>query len=663
MDWTRIPDKGRRLIGIDWNDADAWRSKPIDPYLIWLDVVGDYSIGAQRFQAEYGGALSVLVELEQPFAGGISGLEVPGIYLQPLRNKATSRFVSGRVKPKALAALLRLTEVRRVQLELTKIRNTDPEWTGRAASKKGGGEDLATWIGVIDVGCPFAHDQYRDRTDEGIARSRVRYIWDQGLGRVADAPWRTTKGLGYGAELGPGQIDSAMKHLPNEPRCYVQAGMQDVVDQRVQHGYGVLELAAGRVSPLVAGPPLLGDPKECTLPIAFVQLESIAERDTSISSLGVAVLDGLRWMIDRVEQHREAGAGKLPNGAGTKLVVNLSYGGLAGPHDGTSVLESAIDELIETRGNLIVVLSAGNSYDDECKLHAEHDVPAHEIRHLYWELQEDDPTDGFLEIWFDRDQNVDAVEIMVTPPSGTPGTMKVNSSWVLLGQATGRPLAGCFFRQQVANGAGSAMCLVAIGSTAILSDAAPAGVWTVTIKNKSAAAVHLHAWIERDDYVSGNLKRKQQSWLVDPGDKSVTSTYGLNSLAHGKHTVVVGGYCLSDGMAAEDTASGPSRPDEKGSRRRGPDLAAPSDETRSLRGLLVAGATTGAFNRLSGTSAAAPSVTRQVAGWCASTRGDVSMDHVRAAIRGLPSPRFEDRERIGSAFLEPSLMLNQGSEG
>ena len=48
--------------------------------------------------------------------------------------------------------------------------------------------------------------------------------------------------------------------------------------------------------------------------------------------------------------------------AHTPLAVNISYGTFAGPHDGSSLLESALDELLAMgRKNFAIVLAAGNA--------------------------------------------------------------------------------------------------------------------------------------------------------------------------------------------------------------------------------------------------------------------------------------------------------------
>jgi hypothetical protein len=72
---------------------------------------------------------------------------------------------------------------------------------------------------------------------------------------------------------------------------------------------------------------------------------------------------------------------------------------------------------------------------------------------------------------------------------------------------------------------------------------------------------------------------------------------------------VAGGYILADGRKAPYSSEGPAR---RGPRA-GPDFAMLCDESWSLRGVRAGGNRSGAVFRLTGTSAAAPQLARQIA--------------------------------------------------
>ena len=267
MKWS--PAKKTEPFGIDWL---AIGDQPVDPYLIWFDVVGLDLVGADNFKCWYGGQLPLLLELHKQFDGlADSKVEVPAIYDKPLgRDGPKARFVSARVAPGRLGALLADKRIKRLQLELSRILHTEREAAvtppsappGALPSKEG--VVPQTWLGVIDMGCAFAHQNCRSESpgNPGAVATRVRYLWDQNPTRIAlQNNWRVTTGLGYGAELGPAEFDLAMADFQSEEVSYAKVGSESVLDMRAQHGFGVLDLAAGRPSPLVVGPPPLeGDP-------------------------------------------------------------------------------------------------------------------------------------------------------------------------------------------------------------------------------------------------------------------------------------------------------------------------------------------------------------------------------------------------------------------
>jgi Subtilase family len=667
MEWQVAPQGPN--TNIDWSTLGP--DRPVDPYLIWLDMVGLDVIGADNFASFYSGKLPVLLELAEPF-DGLQGspAEVPAVYREPIGSGKPAKFVSARVAPGMLRDLLLDKRIVRVQLELSKI--PDPAPGGYVAtSQPGKGPQPApdsTWLGVIDVGCAFAHAKYCSPASLGTpAKSRVKRIWDQSFARKPDAAsanparWAVAHKLDYGAELDTRAIEQALTGWPDELSCYADVGFKPLLESRALHGLGVLDMAAGHPSPLLAGPPPMNveADKASSLPIVFVQLESLESRDTTLSSLGAHVLDGLRWMIDRVEHHSPAKDGKRD--PSRKLVANLSYGGLAGPHDGSSVLECALDELIELRGNLAVVLSAGNAYDIQSLTHAKIDLSSDKPGVFQWQAQPDDPTDNFLEIWFPG-TDVDDVRVLVTTPGGVRSPPLAPNSTSLLREAdaAGPVLAGAIFRSNAANGRKRALFLLALQPSAPRGgglQSAPAGLWRVEVQTSRAPPMEVHAWVERDDYVAGNISRRQQSSLIVPrDDPTFVPDHGLNSLAHGRHTIVAGGYCLADRKASDDTGSGPGL---GVGTRRGPDVSAPSDAARSTPGLLVSGATTGVVNRMSGTSIAAPAVARWIANWFASTPGPLSIGDLRMAMDAVK--QREGDHRLAPILLDPELQPALGS--
>ena len=74
--------------------------------------------------------------------------------------------------------------------------------------------------------------------------------------------------------------------------------------------------------------------------------------------MNVHIMDGLMYILSR-----------CANSA--KVAVNLSWGTLAGPHDGSSVLEAAMDQLIDLKtGQLQVIIPVSNSYQSRTHANA-----------------------------------------------------------------------------------------------------------------------------------------------------------------------------------------------------------------------------------------------------------------------------------------------------
>lgn len=211
-------------------------------------------------------------------------------------------------------------------------------------------------LGIIDGGLAFAHANF---LRNGRTRRPVPRQDRAGVGTVPAA-------LGYGHELTGAEIDRVMQAnvfggLVDETAVYAHFQMGMELNKRINHGTHVLDIAAGPRTVLaqIAGAPPFpeapptwamanDDASRCD--ILAVQLDWDTVLDTSGGSMNVHIMDGLMYMLSRCE-------------SSARLVVNLSWGTLSGPHDGSSVLEAAMDQLIGLKaGRLQIILPASNSY-------------------------------------------------------------------------------------------------------------------------------------------------------------------------------------------------------------------------------------------------------------------------------------------------------------
>jgi hypothetical protein len=649
MSWA--PVRPRATGGIDWSDpADA---ALFDPYLQWALAIGFRGYATdkpphQRLPMKHQ-RVPVAVELlpgddgrQRLLALVRSGtLQVPSWYLaDPCLQHCTARIRTG--------DFWRLRgQVRRMELGVTALRSpgstpglppalgpwTDDPPLPDAAPRPAAGR---TVIGIVDDGCAFAHQQFRDVQ----GGTRVRWLWQQD--GVPDAPgrreplWSAPAGLHYGAETTAARLSALMQPGPlgeiDEAAAYRAAGMDRLALGLPAHGIGVMDFAAGRSDPMHRqmgdhGPMFSAGTAAADAAgqadIVFVQMPRRAMQDASGAWLTVHVLDAVHYVLSRA-------------GDAGRVVVNISLGAFAGPHDGSSLLEAALDALIEQHApRLLVVVAAGNGYRHAA--HAELDLAPGQTQPVRWDIPVDDRTESFVEAWAAAVQDGPAPEppvlqVQLDPPRGCRDPRPVvgpGDSWAWYDAAAGFRRPACVVLNAAA-GAGRAgasrLVLASIAPAQPVRSAAAAarsGGWTLWLTNAGPVRARVHVYVERDDPPFGGSAR--QTVLVGEGepDAAPVSPLGtLSSMATGRHTIVVGAHRLRDGTPAPFSASGPSRgPCGPGLGRMGPDLTAPG-ASGARSHLLAAGAHSGgAWVACQGTSIAAPVVTRQIVNLMATGQG------------------------------------------
>ena len=288
-------------------------------------------------------------------------VHVPALYRRPVAGLAAQRSCTAYVPRREffddLLAGFRPLQEAVAQITFGKFSDGDhspPEapvaGPDAEQAEPSGNPEPTVVIGVIDDGLAFAHERFRSSPYE----TRVEYLWLQD-GR--DDPKGSP--VPYGRELRKRDIDSLLKDYQSagfvdEDDLYRRAGVIDFgsdgrkpLARRLAHGTHVMDLACGY--DFRPGP-------RRDRPIVCVQLPVAASEDTSGATLDDYGLDAVRYILDRADEiARARKCGRLP------VVINFSYGIVAGPHDGTSDLEVAIDDLIAARPKTYVVLPAGNS--------------------------------------------------------------------------------------------------------------------------------------------------------------------------------------------------------------------------------------------------------------------------------------------------------------
>lgn len=667
--WFELHELTQRCV--PWDQIPQFAD--LDPYLAWADASRFANLGANPCPEKLPYLIKVsAVKDEASHVAEGPAFEATGASASG--DLAAAVFVTGLVTP-AVAVNLRPGQTIRISLlpgrwqfdlagvlSLPRIRSVDPRLPP-IRSQALVGDAPQPLMAIIDDGCPFAHAAYRATSGVG---SRVMALWDQGADCAAarTVAGQLPVGFGYGLEFDKTAISDAIKAgtdkvtgSVDEDACY-DAIAYDLVGSRFRHGAQTMGVAAGSPNPfLEVGDEHLDEAAEAD--IVFVQLPRETMADTSGGSLPVRVLDALRYIDSLSWVTRESDGAKLRR----PLLVNLSVGAVAGPHDGTSLVEQAIDDFLSHRPLSMVVLPAGNAR--EARLHTAIVVPPGKRRTLGWLVAPDNASDSFMELWLPPSIDPQAptqLTIRLIPPEAPcdtcPEVEPGAARFLVPAGADQAAVCGVVNALTASNSRNGAVVLLAVGPTAsdgsVLRAMATAGEWTVEIYNPHGTAVVVEAWIERADPTFGGAT--QQSEFSEESLSSESEHSTLNSLAHAQAPVVVGGYSKDlSGRCILDDKSGEG-PGRLGIGRPGPDLIAPSDESPEQSGLLSYGVHTGEWIRMRGTSVSAAIVTRRLFNeWAKSPPATGDSPHVIKANLPIDIPRDPSTEpltRVGEGRVE-----------
>ena len=495
---------------------------------------------------------------------------------------------------------------------------------------------------LIDGGLALANNAFLDAQ----GASRIQHFWRQDNGCGGPRPGqgqhrdghvpldparagRTPGDLGYGHELNCAAIAQAMHRFTpaggtlDENALYRHLQLWDLTNP-VNHGTHVMGLASGHGSLLR---PHNDTASHCDL--VAVQLDWPNILDTSGGAMNVSILDGLIYILTRCHE-------------AAPVVVNISWGTLAGPHDGSSVLEAAMDQIIDLMGGrLQITVPAGNAH--QSRTHANATLAPGAEETLHWRIQPDDHTQSFLEIWLP--EGADGMQIAVTPPGQRHPlpAMRPGQSGLWTGEdascAKAKPLCALIYPESTALGTRGTCALLALTPTASWhadTATAPCGVWQVRLTNTGTQAMTFDAYIERDDVALGQHTGARQSYFEDPrydtssnlgsfvddpaNPTPIRRSGTFNSLSTGQRTLSVGGtrrvFDPALGSLSHFARYSPQRPDPDAARaqrpgvKKLPDTLQSSDDNAALWGVLGIGTLSGSVARLAGTSSAAPQEAR-----------------------------------------------------
>ena len=519
-------------------------------------------------------------------------------------------------------------------------------------------------IATIDDGIGIANHRFR----LGPTETRVRHFLDLALigeptakGWVDDVLGRSWTGT------------EIIKLLcQDEEQVYRAMGLIDPASRlrqplraAVSHGTHVLDIAAGYDWRKEAA-------QAAKRPIIAVQFPAQVAENRSDTWLPQSLKRALDWILVKADELSAKLAAELsePPGADGKprrfpLIVNASFASMAGPQDGYSDVEQRLTQFLETyRGNgprelCNVVFSAGNTL--QLRAVAQMDILPENFGEIQWRVLPDDKTPNFVEIWLPTqggdDQQRQQAEVSLVPPRDAPANIQPSRLGAAVEWRNGKDVAASLYHQRFPRPGGSRECVtIAIRPTADDREGAavvPSGRWRIRVKNTTAQELGIGLRVHRDDVGLFAGTGARQSYFEDasyerfePGSgrlinderrggrrkTRITREGTLNTYAYADGVIAVGGYRNSDDKPAPYSAAGSAgqppvssystsqRPkrvqlkhrtkDSGGKLVDWPDLAAVSEESPALDGVLAAGTYSGSTAILGGTSVAAPQVTR-----------------------------------------------------
>ncbi|MDE0506144.1 MAG: S8 family serine peptidase, partial [Candidatus Poribacteria bacterium] len=245
------------------------------------------------------------------------------------------------------------------------------------------GKDVV--VGIIDTGIDWSHEDFKNPDGS----SRILWIWDQ----TQTATDQTPQDYGYGTEWTQMQVDEG---TPTQ-------------NDYNGHGTYVASVAAGngrRTSVQRSSPRFVGMAPEADI---IVVKSHLFENQ---------VLDGVRYIFEKAES------------LGKPAVVNLSFDYQIGPHDGRTLLEQGLNQLVEETSGRALVASAGNR--GESTIHAGTVLLPPDGENYQKLIPVPDFNDSTLytEIWY---SSKESISVRVRVPGTNPGET-VDFEWVPPGQ-------------------------------------------------------------------------------------------------------------------------------------------------------------------------------------------------------------------------------------
>lgn len=501
-------------------------------------------------------AIPILVK----FAGDVAELEKAGLRVRTI----AGNVITGDVIIKCVDKLTAVHGVQRIEAARPMWRELNISRTEVRANLVHAGPPAnlgaGCLIGIIDSGIDYSHGSFRTASGQ----TRIRFLWDQSL--TPQGTEASPVGFGFGVEYTQTQINAALA----APVPFNVVRHRDT-DSVVGHGTHVAGIAAGDGSDPGGGFPAntfigMAPGAELIVVTNAVTTEAIGD--------SASTLDAARYILEKA------------SALGRPVAINMSQGDNIGPHDGTSLLEEGIDNLLGGSGRCMVK-SAGN--EGAAGRHAMGTVAAGASETVRFVVDPGDTSREIVDIWYPA---ADRFAFQITPPGGalsavvSPGTTNTlnlpGGNSVFVDSVVGAPSGSGDNRIFFTLTRGTAVTL-------------QAGTWSFTLTGTTVTSGAFHAWIER-----GNLNSTSEFNGVHR-----TNSHTISIPGTAREIITVGSY-INTGAGAGSLSGFSSRgPTRDG--RQAPTLCGHGENVTAPRARDIAFGS-GLYHQISGTSMSAPHV-------------------------------------------------------
>lgn len=332
-------------------------------------------------------------------------------------------------------------------------------------------------VGIVDTRLDIYHPDFRTAADA----TRVLFLWDQSLTPQATeagppvAPalpgFTPAGGVTYGVEYNQATIDNELNNFnPPATPAYQTVRHGGTTSEHGTHVAGIaVGNGLGQAGTFTGAAPGSG--------IIFVRQSGVA--GTALFGDSVGMADAFAYIFARATQ------------LGQACVINMSASDNQGPHDGMTLGEQFLDNLLLTPGRAIT-LSAGNSNNTAC--HAAGNVAMGATTNLLLGYGAGATASDDIELWYDGHDRFDVTVTVPTVPATVIGP-------VTPGSAANAVLPNGVNVQvtSVLNDPRNGDNLISIILTVPLGQSIPTGNTTIALTGTTVINGAFQAWVDRNN--------------------------------------------------------------------------------------------------------------------------------------------------------------------